>query len=290
MWSLILDRMLLAFSNFSFQLFNYHWLCSISHKDISILYLSFALFTVLVGTSQPSVPRGGTRRLRLVEDDSYLSIFSMASLGFGLACFGITNHNMGSLRVPGNRSYRVPNPAHPVGALFSWFNRRGRYYLCAKNFRDASGHINHCTISIPFGVRADSRVSSARSVLAKLRTTCELPFFEYLRSKLGGSIHPYDGGSNYRWSVDALNEVIFIANLINGHMRTPKIAALDRLITFFHLNHPLLHVDNLKPLDTSPLDSNAWLSGMWDAAFLLLFLRMILERLGIVLKYQLKWN
>jgi len=85
---------------------------------------------------------------------------------------------------------------------------------------------------------------------------------------------------------DALNEVIFIANLINGHMRTPKIAALDRLIPFFHLNHPLLHVDNLKPLDTSPLD--AWLSGMWDAAFLLLFLRMI--RLGIVLKYQLKWN
>ena len=48
-------------------------------------------------------------------------------------------------------------------------------------------------------------------------------------------------------------------------MRTPKIAALDRLITFFHLYHPLLHVDNLKPLDTSPLDSNAWLSGMWDA-------------------------
>jgi len=73
----------------------------------------------------------------------------MASLGFG--GFGITNHNMGSLRVPGNRS--VPNPAHPYNEklgpyLAGLIEGDGTIYV-PKNF--ASGHINHCTISIPFG-------------------------------------------------------------------------------------------------------------------------------------------
>ena len=48
-------------------------------------------------------------------------------------------------------------------------------------------------------------------------------------------------------------------------MRTPKIEALGRLINrnFMHQKHPNIHVES--PLDTSPIDSNAWLSGMWDA-------------------------
>lgn len=48
-------------------------------------------------------------------------------------------------------------------------------------------------------------------------------------------------------------------------MRTPKIETLYRLITFLHNHYPELPVDFFKPLEKSPINSNAWLSGMWDA-------------------------
>lgn len=59
------------------------------------------------------------------------------------------------------------------------------------------------------------------------------------------------------------DEVLKIINLINGHMRTPKIETLHRAILWINAKDnsciPLLG------LDTSPLDSNAWLAGFTDA-------------------------
>lgn len=51
--------------------------------------------------------------------------------------------------------------------------------------------------------------------------------------------------------------------LINGYMRTPKIEALHRLITWLNLKHntniPLLTID------MSPLKESSWLSVMLEA-------------------------
>lgn len=61
----------------------------------------------------------------------------------------------------------------------------------------------------------------------------------------------------------AKQEVLKIINLINGHMRTPKIEALHRAIRWINekdnSNIPLLN------LDSSSLESNSWLSGFVDA-------------------------
>jgi len=61
----------------------------------------------------------------------------------------------------------------------------------------------------------------------------------------------------------AKEEVLKIINLINGHMRTPKIEALHRAIRWINEkdknNIPLLG------LDRSPLESNSWLAGFTDA-------------------------
>lgn len=61
----------------------------------------------------------------------------------------------------------------------------------------------------------------------------------------------------------AKEEVLKIINLINGHMRTPKIEALHRAI------HWINEKDNssipLLGLDLSSLDSNSWLAGFTDA-------------------------
>lgn len=61
----------------------------------------------------------------------------------------------------------------------------------------------------------------------------------------------------------AKEEVFKIINLINGHMRTPKIEALHRAIRWINEKDnssiPCLGVD------TSPLNSNSWLAGFTDA-------------------------
>lgn len=65
------------------------------------------------------------------------------------------------------------------------------------------------------------------------------------------------------WQILAKEEVLKIINLINGNMRTPKIEALHRAISWINnkdnTSIPLLGID------LSPLDSNSWLSGFTDA-------------------------
>lgn len=61
----------------------------------------------------------------------------------------------------------------------------------------------------------------------------------------------------------AKEEVFKVINLINGYLRTPKIEALHRAITWIN------EKDNksipLLSLDLSPIDSYSWLSGFNDA-------------------------
>ncbi len=54
-------------------------------------------------------------------------------------------------------------------------------------------------------------------------------------------------------------EVIKIINLINGHMRTPKIEALHRAICWIN-EKDNSSIDCLD-LDLSPIESNSWLAG-----------------------------
>lgn len=56
-----------------------------------------------------------------------------------------------------------------------------------------------------------------------------------------------------------------MVNLINGCMRTPKIEALHRLIEWLNTNKELTNPLLPLGLDTSPLSSNNWLSGILDA-------------------------
>lgn len=55
-----------------------------------------------------------------------------------------------------------------------------------------------------------------------------------------------------------------MATLLNGNMRSPKIKALHNLIDWLNLKFGNLNM-SYKPLDTSPLDSNAWFSGFIEA-------------------------
>ena len=65
-----------------------------------------------------------------------------------------------------------------------------------------------------------------------------------------------------RYSITNADKVINVINLVNGKFRTPKILALHKAID--NLNR-WRNANIIKlPLDTSSLDSNAWLAGLID--------------------------
>lgn len=90
----------------------------------------------------------------------------------------------------------------------------------------------------------------------------DLPLMNKIISVLGGgyiALRSNSGILVIKKSETLLNLVL----LINGHMWTPKIEALHRLITWLNIhrntNIPLLGLDNI------PIMNNSWLSGFWDA-------------------------
>jgi len=81
----------------------------------------------------------------------------------------------------------------------------------------------------------------------------DLIIAEYIKLKIGGNIYIKENYCYLR--VKNLNSVLKIIHLINGHMRTPKIEALSRMIEWYNqkLNLKLKLLD----LDRSSLASNS---------------------------------
>jgi len=77
-------------------------------------------------------------------------------------------------------------------------------------------------------------------------------------TKVGKVYHKLNAGY-VLWQIQKKQEVVKIIELINGNMRTPKIEALHRAITWFNIfDHRSI---NSLPLDNTPIDSNSWLAG-----------------------------
>nr|YP_010044487.1 hypothetical protein J6816_mgp04 [Tolypocladium guangdongense]QPF24431.1 hypothetical protein [Tolypocladium guangdongense] len=91
----------------------------------------------------------------------------------------------------------------------------------------------------------------------------EIFMYEKLNKILNTGVIYKEKNEVYRYSITSSEAVIRIINLINGKFRTPKILALHHAID--NLNK-WREANLLKlPLDTSSLDSNAWLAGFIDA-------------------------
>ena len=91
----------------------------------------------------------------------------------------------------------------------------------------------------------------------------EVPMYEKLQNILNtGVIYSEKKKGVCRYSITNADGVINAINLVNGKFRTPKILALHKAID--NLNR-WRNANIIKlPLDTSSLDSNAWLAGLID--------------------------
>lgn len=92
----------------------------------------------------------------------------------------------------------------------------------------------------------------------------DLPLALILQKCLGfGSISKKKGVNAYIYSINNFSGLVYIANLLNGLFRTPKINSFHHLIDYLspQLDSPVYKL----PLDLSPLGSNSWLAGFIDA-------------------------
>lgn len=80
-----------------------------------------------------------------------------------------------------------------------------------------------------------------------------------------GNIYKPKGKDACTYVISDLQGLNKVVNLINGYMRTPKIVQLYILIDWISTKGKSPTFFYKLPLDNSPLDSNAWLSGFIDS-------------------------
>ena len=91
----------------------------------------------------------------------------------------------------------------------------------------------------------------------------DFPLISIIQEKLDiGQIYKVKGKNAYTYRISNLVSLYRLVNIINGYIRTPKIYKLNKLIDY--LNNKGYDI-NKYPLDLTPLNSNAWLSGFIDA-------------------------
>lgn len=112
--------------------------------------------------------------------------------------------------------------------------------------RAPSGKLNYASIQISFPAK-------------------DFPLASVLSAVIGhGSIAKKKQAAAYIFTINNLQGLILVAELINGLLRTPKIKDYKKLIGYLNRKKPNLNM-KAKPMDTSPLGTNAWLSGFIDA-------------------------
>lgn len=95
---------------------------------------------------------------------------------------------------------------------------------------------------------------------------CDLKFVKLLQKRIGhGNIYFAKNTQTVRLMIQNITGVFTVINLINGKMRTPKIKALYNMIDWLN-TYKLEKINHLikLPLDSSPINSNSWLSGFID--------------------------
>jgi Cytochrome C and Quinol oxidase polypeptide I/LAGLIDADG endonuclease len=115
-----------------------------------------------------------------------------------------------------------------------------------KTERSAKGKINYPSIQIVFHLK-------------------DLPLSLMIQKELkNGSISRKKGVNAYILTINNYEGLLLLTSLINGNMRTPKIYALNNLIDWLNFKIEGLNIPK-KSLNTSPLFTNAWLSGFIEA-------------------------
>jgi hypothetical protein len=118
--------------------------------------------------------------------------------------------------------------------------------IVPKTERSTKGRINSPSIQIVFHLK-------------------DFPLALMIQKEIkNGSLSRKKGVNAYILTINNFDGLILLTSLINGNMRTPKIYNLYSLIDWLNKKFEEINISK-NPLNDSPLDSNAWLSGFIEA-------------------------
>ena len=119
------------------------------------------------------------------------------------------------------------------------------------------------TIIVPKTLRTKNRLNyPSIQIVFQLN---DLPLALLIQKELKhGSLSRKKGVNAYVLSINNFEGLLYLINLINGKMRTPKIYSLFNLIDWYNLKDETLNIEK-KGLNLLPLDYTPWLSGFIEA-------------------------
>jgi hypothetical protein len=180
--------------------------------------------------------------------------------------------------------FATPFPFSPVSRLREWVGARGYHETYIKWPESQLGSYLAGLIEGDGTFAVHETDSTAKKYSPKIIVVfkrADLPLAKYLRGLTDcGRVLIKANRGYVLWQIQDLVGVFTIVNIINGHMRTPKIEGLQRTINWLNnyiinnqnskLPSTMLILSKIKPLKLAPLDassieSNSWFSGFTDA-------------------------
>lgn len=272
------------------------WLLSTNAKDIGTLYLIYAIFMALVGTGLSVLIRlelsapgsqflAGNHQLFNVIITAHGLIMLLFAVVPAMAGFGnymvpvlIGAPDMAFPRL-NNISFWVLIPATVllIASVFveqgaGTFNYAQENYIFSINAFIIRGGAKVLTPEYMAGlIEGDGSLITPKSTNQKKKryptikiifAMKDLPLAFYIQSIFGGSVQ-YPKGNYVVLSIQKMEMVYRLMKYVNGHMRTPKIDALHKMVNWFNNNTNFEKVRKLG-LDTSLILSNRWLRGFID--------------------------
>lgn len=289
-------------TNSNFKQFVTRWLFSTNCKDIAILYLILAVFSGLVGTGLSLIIRlelagptpqilqnnGQVFNVVISAHAIFMIFFLVMPMAVGFFGRSSLNNNNGNIKFSNDiiNNNDVFNKNKNMIKNMEYYNPKINYeffrpYLAGLIEGDG-------TIWVGEGkyISTIPKINIAFNIKDK-------PLANYLLEITKcGTINNKKSGNYIVWEIQNFREVYYLLLLINGYMRTPKHEALIRAITWYNnyiykynninmdkklkdwdiINIPRaidlinnLELIEILNIDTSPLGSNSWLSGMTDA-------------------------
>jgi hypothetical protein len=120
------------------------------------------------------------------------------------------------------------------------------------------------TIIIPSTERSSKGKLNYPSIQIVFQTK-DFPLITLICRNIGhGSISKKKENAVYVYTINNLQGLLILVQLINGKIRGHKLYQLNKLIDYLNIKSPSIILEKL-PLDTSPLQNNSWLAGFIEA-------------------------
>ena len=218
------------------------WLFSTNAKDIGTLYLIFAVFAGMIGTAFSVIIRLelAAPGVQFLQGDHQLFNVIITAHAFIMIFFmvmpslvgGFGNENLYVLPFKNKRLFSKINNFSTINTQDD-FNYENKFTLKNNSISQLGPYLAGLIEGDgTFGIHDNkSIVKKYTPKILIVFKKADLPLANYLQNITGsGNIYIKSDRGYVLWQIQDISGVFNIVNIINGHMRTPKIEALDRTI------------------------------------------------------------